>query len=306
MNVYAIWLEWPEECFRLSPGNLKTFRSLAPRESRIIRAKNERDFVSALSSATHAITWSFKREWYAKAPRLKAVATPAAGRELVAEPPEGSRVKVHFGAYHGETMAESVAAYVLAWARGFFLPEMKRFWPRKAVSGKCYTLAGTKAVIAGYGHVGRKIGEKLSGLGVEVKGFGRAGRKELVAAMRSADWFVMALPATPETDNFLSAEMLSRLPPRAVVVNVGRGNAIDENALLASLRAKRIAGACLDVCKGEPTAVKGRPSAKEAAVIAAARAGRLPTNLFLTPHSSAFSPEYLDMAFREMKNDGFV
>ena len=84
MNVYAIWLEWPEECFRLSPGNLKTFRSLAPRESRIIRAKNEKEFVSALSSATHAITWSFKREWYAKAPRLKAVATPAAGRELVA------------------------------------------------------------------------------------------------------------------------------------------------------------------------------------------------------------------------------
>jgi len=306
VNVYAIWLEWPEECFRLSPQSLKTFRSLAPRPSRIIRAKNEKEFVSALSSATHAITWSFKREWYGKAPCLKAVATPGAGRELVAEPPEGSGVKVHFGAYHGEIMAESVAAYVLSWARGFFLPEMKRFWPRTQVSGKCYTVAGTKAVIAGYGHVGRKVGERLSSLGIEVKGFGRSGRKELVSAMRSADWFVMALPGTTGTDNFLSAKMLSLLPRRAVVINVGRGNAIDENALLASLRAKRIAGACLDVCKGEPTAVKGRLPAKETAIIAASRKGRLPANLFLTPHSSAFSPEYLNMAFREMKDEGYI
>lgn len=306
MNVYAIWLEWPEECFRLSPQSLKTFRSLVPRQSRIIRAKNEKEFVAALSSATHAITWSFKREWYCKAPCLKAVATPGAGRELVAEPPEESKVKVHFGAYHGAIMAESVAAYVLAWARGFFLPEMKRFWPRTLVSGKCYTVAGTKAVIAGYGHVGRKIGERLSSLGIEVKGFGRTGRKELVSAMRSADWFVMALPGTTGTDDFLSAKMLSLLPRRAVVINVGRGNAIDENALLASLRAKRIAGACLDVCKGEPTAVRGRLPAKETAIIAASRKGKLPANLFLTPHSSAFSPEYLNMAFREMKDEGFI
>ena len=306
MNVYAIWLEWPEECFRLSPQSLKTFRSLAPRKSRIIRAKNEKEFVAALSSATHAVTWSFKREWYRNAPHLKAVATPGAGRELVAEPPDGSRVKVHFGAYHGEIMSESVAAFVLSWARGFFLPEMKRFWPRTRVSGKCYTVAGTKAVIAGYGHVGRKIGEKLSSLGIEVKGFGRSGGKELVSAMRSADWFVMALPGTTGTDDFLSAKMLSLLPRRAVVVNVGRGNAIDENALLAGLRAKRIAGAYLDVCKGEPTAVKGRPGRKEAAIIAAARKRKLPANLFLTPHSSAFSPEYLNMAFREMKDEGFI
>lgn len=306
MSRYVIWLEWPEKCFRACGRDMALFRSLVPARSEVKRVRSERAFIKALKTATHAVTWSFKAEWYALAPRLKVVATPAAGRELVAPPPQGTGVKVHFGAYHGEIISESVAAFVLAWARGFFLPEMRSFWPRTEISGKCRTVSGTRAVVAGYGHVGRKIGEKLSALGVEVSGFGRKNLAGLPQAMRSADWFVMALPGTPETENFLDAKKLALLPRRAVVVNVGRGGCVDEEALLAALKSGSIAGAYLDVCKNEPTASFSRRSGKESRIIALARKGTLPANIVLTPHSSAFSPDYIARSFMEMKNEGVV
>ena len=62
----------------------------------------------------------------------------------------------------------------------------------------------------------------------------------------------MALPSTGETKNILSARRIALLPPTACVVNVGRGSAIDQNALVAALNGGRIAGAALDVFEEEP------------------------------------------------------
>ena len=81
------------------------------------------------------------------------------------------------------------------------------------------------------------------------------------------------------------------------MINVGRGNAVDEKALYAALKAKRLAGAYLDVRKHEPSAtvlehagyVKGLAD--------------LP-NCVSMPHASAFSPRYLRMCFEELKDDG--
>ena len=180
-------------------------------------------------------------------------------------PTEGPRgVKIHFGGFHGGIMAESVAAFALAWARGMFRPELRtKPWPRNELSGVCYEVAGTLAVIAGYGRVGRAIGAKLESLGVSVAGITRHGvfaggrrlaKTQLSKLLAAADWFVMALPSTTGTDDILSASMIAKLPRRCVVVNVGRGNAIDEHALYRALKSRRLAGACLDVRKHEPSA----------------------------------------------------
>ena len=62
----------------------------------------------------------------------------------------------------------------------------------------------------------------------------------------------MTLPSTPETDDLMNAEVISHMKPSAFLVNCGRGNAVDEDALVAALREGRIAGAQLDVNKHEP------------------------------------------------------
>lgn len=307
-DVYLVWLNWPERCFRADSGDIAYLKSLVPKGSRIVRATSERAFLRELPKATHAITWDFKKDWFARAPRLRLLATPAAGREFVpTEGPEG--VKIHFGGFHGKIMAESVAAFVLAWARGMFRPELReKTWPRNELSGVCYEVAGTRAVIAGYGRVGRAIGAKLEALGVSVAGITRhgvfAGGKKLAkprldSLLKSADWFVMALPSTTGTDDFLSASMMAKLPRRCVVVNVGRGNAIDERALYRALKSHRLAGACLDVRRHEPSA-----TVLETPGYVPELAG-LP-NCVVTPHTSAFSPRYLRRCFDELRDEGLL
>ena len=175
-NVYLVWLEWPEKCFRVDAEALRYLRTAVPKGSRVLRTRSEAAFLRALPQATHAIVWNFRDEWFARAPKLKVLATPAAGQELV--PTTGPKgVKIHFGHYHGTIIAESVAGFMLAWAKGFFAvrtaPKSCRRWPRIWLSDKCFDVAGTRAVIVGYGHIGRAIGAKLSALGVEVAGFSR-------------------------------------------------------------------------------------------------------------------------------------
>ena len=326
-NVYLVWLEWPEKCFRVDAEALRYLKTLVPKGSRVIRARSEASFVRSLPQATHAIVWDFKEEWFAKAPRLKVLATPAAGQELV--PTAGPKgVKIHFGHYHGEIIAESVAGFVLAWAHGFFAirqaPDAERSWPRTWLSDKCTDVAGTKAVIVGYGHVGRAIGNKLRALGVEVVGVTRHGiyrhveGKEVeirggggqrnshvplstsyLHLFSSADWCILALPSTTGTDDFLNAALLRKLPRTCVVINVGRGNAVDEKALCAALKARRLAGAYLDVRKHEPS-----NTVLEAPGYVPELDG-LP-NCIVMPHASAFSPNYVRRCFKELKDDGII
>ena len=307
-NVYLVWLEWPEKCFRADADDVAYLESLVPNGSRVVRVRSERAFLRELPEATHAIVWNFRSEWFASAARLRLLATPAAGRELIPQKaPPG--VAVHFGAFHGEIMAESVAAFVLGWSRGFFRPELReKAWPRTELSRVCTEVAGTRAVIAGYGHVGRAIGEKLEALGVSVAGITRHGvfadgrrvrRPNVDALISSADWFVMALPSTTGTDDFLSARMMAKLPRRCVVVNVGRGNSIDERALFAALRSRRLAGAYLDVRKHEPSAtvLESPGYVRELADL---------PNCVVMPHSAAFSPGYIRRCFKELKDEGLV
>jgi phosphoglycerate dehydrogenase-like enzyme len=68
----------------------------------------------------------------------------------------------------------------------------------------------------------------------------------------AADWLVVACPLTSETRGWIDADRLARLPRRARVVNIARGEIVDEAALIDALRAQRIAGAYLDVFEKEP------------------------------------------------------
>ena len=353
MNTYLIWLEWPERCFRANDGDLKLFRSLVPKGSRVVRVKSERAFLKALPSATHAVVWHFKKEWFARAKKLKVLATPAAGRELIAWRDAPKSIKVHFGSFHGPIISETVLGFLLAWTRGFFW--RGPMWPRKELSEHCGDLEGTTAVIAGFGRIGRAIAARLEPFGVECFGITRHGiftlenfhegrlttdirqrpsatlRLSALASLgldafpsdastlrgrlrvsalkiptsllRRADWLILALPSDTGTDDFLDARLIRRLPKKCVVVNIGRGNAVDEDALLAAIREGRLAGAYLDVFKHEPTVLNPKIGPRGKGLAAAAH---VPWNLVRMPHACAFSSRYMKECFQELAREGVL
>ncbi len=311
-ETVLVWLEWPVDCFRMDAESLKALKALVPAGTRVVRVRTEAAFLKALPQATRAIVWHFKPDWFALAPRLKLLATPGAGRELV--PKEGPKgVTIHFGGYHGAIISETVVGFILAWAHGFFRPELKiegpwrDSWPRSLLGGVCSLVAGTHAVIAGYGRIGRAIGAKLESLGVRVSGFSRANISDLPSVMKTADWFILALPSDTGTDGFLNSSRLKKLPRRCVVINIGRGNAVDEPALLDALRSGRLAGAYLDVFSAEPGPIAHVASASHGARdILGTPAKDLPPNLVRTPHSCAFCAQYLELCFRELKAEGLL
>lgn len=293
-NRYLLWLDWPIGAFRLNASGFAVFKSLVEGEVRMVRS--ERAFLRELPTATHAIVWAFRKEWFARAKRLRVLATPGAGRELLptdAELPPGV-VRVN-GAFHGAIMSETVLAFIFAHARGLYAAARFQragdLWPRAALSPFCTRVAGTKAVILGYGKIGRAIGDRLAALGVAVAGIRRANIGDLRAEAKTADWLIVALPGDTGTDNLVDAAVLGAMKRTAVLINVGRGNAVDEAALARALATRRLAGAYLDVYRREPLTA------------ASPLAADLP-GLVRLPHASAFAPDYLPLFFRELAAEG--
>ena len=293
---HLIWLDWPYDAFRLKPIDLKLYKSLAG-EGEVAFVTSEKAFLRKLPSATHVVTWQFKKEWFEKAANLKVLSTPAAGRELMPndeDMPKGIE-KIH-GTFHGQIMSETVIACMFAHARGLYAA--KKFqdenvlWARGEMSPFCSRIAGTKAVILGYGNIGKATAVKIEALGVEVHGVGRKNIDELPQLLKTADWFILALPGDGTTEKTVNKKTLSLLPRNAVVINVGRGSVIDEDALADALRKRKIAAAFLDVFAKEPLE-KTSPLSEN-----------LP-GLVRFPHVSAFAPEYLPLFFEELSTKGF-
>lgn len=258
-------------------------------------------FHAALPEAQAALVWTFCQEEFALAPRLRVLATPAAGRDYFAvSAPAG--VTLLYGRFHGRIMAETAVGMLLAMVRGL-LPAVTTHaadpWPRAALAQVVRPLRGSHAVVLGFGHIGSWVGRMLVPFGVRVtgirrrpppggmppSGFGLADRvlpvDALDAVLPAADHLVLTLPAGPGTDDLIDARRLALLPPHATVINLGRGNALDEGALAEALRGGRLAGACLDVFRAEP--------------LPADSPLRSCPRLWLFPHSSAISPDYLDL-----------
>ncbi len=284
------------DAFRLNARSLAVFKSLAEGEVCVVRS--ERAFLRELPTTTHAIVWEFKKEWFPRAKCLRVLATPGAGRELLptdAEMPKGI-VRVN-GAFHGAIMSETVLAFMFAHARGLYAAyDFQRagaLWPRGEMSPFCTCVAGTKAVILGYGKIGHAIGAKLAALGVTVAGIARRNFADLKSELKTADWLIVALPSDTGTDNLVDASVLRAMKRSAVLINVGRGNAVDEAALAQALKSRRLAAAYLDVFKTEPL-TDASPLAQD-----------LP-RLVRLPHASAFAPEYLPLFFQELAAAGWL
>jgi phosphoglycerate dehydrogenase-like enzyme len=119
-------------------------------------------------------------------------------------------------------------------------------------------LAGSKALLLGYGAIGRQIAPRLRAFDVEVSIVRRApgpdtlGPDEWRARLGDFEWIILAVPATPETDGMIDRAAIAAMKPSAVLLNIARGSVVDQEALVEALSAKRIGGAFLDVTTPEP------------------------------------------------------
>ncbi|BCA60708.1 NAD(P)-dependent oxidoreductase [Sphingomonas sp. HMP6] len=132
----------------------------------------------------------------------------------------------------------------------------RRAWPDYA-PGRI-ELFETSALIVGYGAIGRLIGERLAAFGVAVTGVTRSGRDGTLtpdawkAKLGAFDWVILAAPSTDATQAMIGERELAAMKPGAWLFNLGRGDMVDQDALIAALTAQRIGGACLDTVTPEP------------------------------------------------------
>lgn len=118
-------------------------------------------------------------------------------------------------------------------------------------------LEGRTLGIVGYGGIGQAAGRRAAALGMHLITVRRRqdfGDPTIEDVLMQSDYVVMSTPLTPATERLMSRERFALMKPNAVFINVGRGRTVDEDALVDSLRTRRIRGAALDVFETEPLA----------------------------------------------------
>lgn len=218
---------------------------------------------AALPEADILLVARMPAELYPLLKRCRWVQSLNAGIEdLVAAPlPAGAvatRVVDLFGGY----IAEYILGYMLA--HSLRMQEAQELQSRK--EWKHYyigRLEGKSLGLAGLGSIGIEVAKRALALGMQVRGLSRSGTPvagvadvytpaDLKAFCSGLDYLAVTLPFTPETERLFGAEALAALNPGAVLINCGRGQVIDQEALQGALRSGHLGGAVLDVFPVEP------------------------------------------------------
>ncbi|WP_121822785.1 D-2-hydroxyacid dehydrogenase [Halostella salina] len=166
---------------------------------------------------------------------------------------------------HYDSVGETVAGYVLAFARRLHDAvdaQGRQEWDRPEWH-EPFTVAGESICVVGLGALGRGIADRADGLGMDVTGVKRTpedvpGVREVYpsdeyrTAIADAKFVALAVPLTDETEGMIGAAELDAMREDAYLLNVARGDVVDQSALVDALQSGDIAGAALDVFEAEP------------------------------------------------------
>jgi D-2-hydroxyacid dehydrogenase (NADP+) len=177
----------------------------------------------------------------------------------------GVRVTTSAGST-AEPIAQTAIMGLLALARGFprwLVAQRSRQWnPERNILPP--DLKEQTAVVVGIGKIGAEIARLARALGLKVIGVRRSPRRAddpvdelhppaaLPGLLARCDWLILACPLTPQTRGLVDAQAIAALPRGARVINIARGEIVNEAALIESLRSGHLAGAFLDVFETEP------------------------------------------------------
>jgi phosphoglycerate dehydrogenase-like enzyme len=234
-----------------------------------------------------------------KAPGLRWIHARSAGldRVLVPEVVAHPAVLTNGRGAFSPALAEFVVASLL-----FFVKDLRRLVAQQAAGSwepfDTERLEGRTVGIVGYGDIGRAVAARLRPLGVEILAVRRRPERSrgdalasetvpperLLDLMARADDVVVTAPLTPRTCGLVGRDAIAAMKRTAVLVNVGRGPVVDEEALVEALREGRIRGAALDVFETEP--------------LPAGHAFWSLPNVLLSPHCADHVPGWVDEAMR--------
>jgi phosphoglycerate dehydrogenase-like enzyme len=255
-------------------------------------------FAEQLAEAEVAATYRFSAEQFAQCRKLRWLYLGAAGVEKSLSPAliQSDVIVTNARGVHGDRMAEFVLGAILFLANRFDIAargQLEKKWRQKEMIKSRFAIAGKIVGIAGMGAIGREIAKWCSSLGMQVIGLRRDANlpkpefvsevfaaSQIAAFLQRANFVVLALPLTEETRNVLNAERLQLMKPNAYLINIGRGELVDEETLLQLLRERKIAGAVLDVFQTEPLP-ENHPFWQI-------------ENVFVTPHISGNFDEYVE------------
>lgn len=207
-----------------------------------------------------------------RCPDLKALIIPWTGlpdttRDLLVDYPH---VAVH-NLHHNAPMTAEMAVALLMAAAKKLIPVHQAFrqddWsPRYRGEGSAIILDGKCALILGYGAIGQRVGVMCRALGMSVLGVRRNADDQpdvyplesLPELLPRAHVLMICLPGTPETEDLIGEKELALLPEDAILVNIGRGPIVNEDALYRALKNHQLYAAGLDVWYNYPTDTESR------------------------------------------------
>lgn len=187
-------------------------------------------------------------------PGLEWVLTLTSGiNHLLPDLPDGVRL-FNANTLHAHAVAVHVMAGLLSAARALHLyrdRQNEQRWER--LPGQMHTLKGRRVALWGYGHIGQELEKMLLPFGAEVLTVTSRTEEVVWRDIRAeADDLVLLLPSTPKTRGSINAEFLQAMKPGAWLCNIGRGDLLVQDDLVAALESGHLGGAILDVTDPEP------------------------------------------------------
>jgi phosphoglycerate dehydrogenase-like enzyme len=265
-------------------------------EIRVVVAESDVDAVREIADADAAFG-TISPELLRVAAQLKWLQAPAIAPppnyyspELVAHPV----VVTNFRGIFNEHIAAHIMAFVLAFARGlprYIHSQLRHEWAPAPLDTGVVHLPESTALIVGVGGIGAETASLCAAFGMRILGVDA--REEspprgvaelhppeaLDDLLPRADFVILTIPHTPETEGLMNAARFGRMKPSAFFINIGRGKTTRLDDLVAALRQGQLAGAGLDVFEEEP--------------LPADHPLWDAPNVLLTPHTAGFGP-YLD------------
>jgi D-2-hydroxyacid dehydrogenase (NADP+) len=269
----------------------KALQSKFP-EVMIHTSLKEKDIGEFIEKANVLLTFRISDGLIKRAKNLQWVQSLASGVDAILNLPSLRKevLLTSTRGIHAPQMAEMAILLMLSLNRNF--PQIirnqdKGIWERWSAK----LLYQKKVGILGIGAIGEEIARKCKAFGMTVFGIDIVQRKvdvvdhsygpeDLLKVIQEVDYLIIVVPLTPQTRKMVGTKVFSSMKPTAFLINIGRGEIIDENALIHALESGKIAGAALDVFSQEPLPQE-HPFWKT-------------KNLILTPHIGGTSTIYVD------------
>jgi phosphoglycerate dehydrogenase-like enzyme len=294
-----IHIQWPVKAWSIPDAQVEVLRRRFP-DVEFVNVRDRAEVASALRDADAAFTPFLLAEWVADATRLRWVHSSAAAVEgllpLPALAARGISVSNSRGV-QAIAMAENVLGGLLVLARKLHrtleAQREHRWIQNDLIADWPWLLHGKRMTIVGLGTIGMEVARRAQAFGMRVTGIRRnvelprpefvdrvLAPSQLSDALTGCEVLVLSAPGVEATKRIIGPEQIARLAPGAVIVNVARGQVVDETTMIGALRDGRLGGAVLDVFDREP-------------LDAASPLWDMP-NVVITPHSSGFRASHWD------------